>query len=66
LPIQKLSQQNRERIQKILRNKEMTEEERYWLEFMQELMDWYQRFDVEVEDAPQLISTGEFDIEIEG
>ncbi len=33
---------------------------------MQALIDWHQRFDVEVEDAPQLISSGEFDIEIEG
>jgi WD40 repeat protein len=66
LPIQKLCQQNRERVQKILRNKEMTEEERNWLEFIQGLMDWHQRFDVEVEDTHQLISTGEFDIEIEG
>ncbi len=44
----------------------ITEEERHWLEFMQALMDWHRRFDVEVEDAPQLVSTGEFDIEIEG
>ncbi|MBE9168580.1 hypothetical protein IQ238_14030 [Pleurocapsales cyanobacterium LEGE 06147] len=66
LPIGQLSQQDREFIQKVLLNEELTEEEQHWLEFMQELSNWHRRFDVEVEDAPRLVSTGEFDIEIEG
>ena len=64
--INKLSQQNREYIEETLKNGEITEEERHWLEFMQGLLNWHQRFDVDIEDAPQLISTGEFDIEIAG
>ena len=66
LPIKHLSQQKRDWIEKALQDNEITKEEKHWLEFMQALMDWHQRFDVEVEDAPQLVSTGEFDIEIEG
>ena len=65
-PIGKLNQQDRKFIKSGLKDKKGSEEERYWLEFIQILMDLHQRFDVEVEDAPQLISTGEFDIEIEG
>jgi hypothetical protein len=66
LPIKKLNQQDRVFIEQALQNNKATEEERNWLEFMQALMNWHGRFDVEVEDAPQLVSTGEFDIEIEG
>ena len=66
LPIKQLSQHNREQLQKPLQDNEITEEERHWLEFMQALINWHQRFDVEVEDAPQVVNTGEFDIEIEG
>jgi virulence-associated protein VagC len=66
LPVEKLCQQNREWIQKTLQDNEMSKEEKHWLEFMQALMNWHQRFDMEVEDAPQLLSSGEFDIEIEG
>jgi WD40 repeat protein/virulence-associated protein VagC len=65
LPIEKFNQQDREFIEQVLRNKKGTEEERDWLEFMQALMNWHRRFDVEVEDAPQLFNTSEFDIEIE-
>jgi WD40 repeat protein len=66
LPIGQLSQQDREFIQEALQNNKILEEERHWLEFMQELSNWHRRFDVEVEDAPRLVSTEEFDIEIEG
>ena len=66
LSIRQLSWQNRDSVQKALRNQEITELERYWLEFMQALIDRYQLYDVEIEDASRLISTGEFDIEIEG
>ena len=53
--IKKLSQQNRERVKVLLQNSEVTEQEKHWLEFMQALMDWHRRFDVELEDAPQLV-----------
>ena len=66
LPIGKLNHQDRGLIKQALQNNKGTEEERHWLQFILALMDWHQRFDVEVEDARQLISTGEFDIEIEG
>ncbi len=66
LPIKQLCKENRKWVKKTLENDKITQEEEYWLEFMQALMDWHQRFDVQVEDAPQLVSTAEFDIEIEG
>lgn len=66
LPIRKLCQQHEKWIQKTLQDNNINREEKHWLEFMQALMNWHKRFDVEVEDAPQLVSTGEFDIEIEG
>ena len=65
-PIRQLCPQDRKFIEKTLQDDKITKEERHWLEFMRALMDWHQRFDVEVEDAPQLVGTGEFDIEIEG
>lgn len=40
--------------------------EQGWLEFILALRRWQQRFDVEVEEVPQRINAGEFDIEIEG
>ena len=66
LTVKQLCQQKREWVEKTLQDDEVIEEERYWLEFMQALMNCHQRFDVEVEDAPQLVSTDKFDIEIEG
>jgi|GEM_PF-773891 len=39
-------------------------EERNWLQFIAELIRWRQRFDVEVEETHQVISVGEFDIEL--
>ena len=65
-PVEQLNQESREFIEKALQDDKVTQEEKHWLEFMQASMNWHQRFDVEVEDAPQLVSTGEFDIEIEG
>ena len=66
LPVRELSLHNREQIEKLLQNSEISEREQNSLKFMQALINWYRRFDVEVENAPQLVSTGEFDIEIEG
>jgi WD40 repeat protein len=38
--------------------------ERSWLQYIAELIRWRQRFDVEVEETHQVISVGEFDIEL--
>lgn len=65
LPVKQLCNHYREWVQKTLQDNKITEEEKNWLYFTQALMDWHQRFDVEVEDAIQLVSTGEFDIEVE-
>lgn len=53
-------------VQETLKQARLTEAERGWLKFLQALLRWQRRFDVEVEEAPQHISIGEFDIEIEG
>ena len=66
LPISNLNQQDRKLIEKALQDNEITEENSHWLKFMEALMNWHWRFDVEVADATQLINVGEFDIEIEG
>jgi WD40 repeat protein len=65
-PVVGLNQQNKEFIKKTLQDQKGNKQENNWLEFIQELMNWQRRFDVEVENASQLIGTGEFDIEIEG
>lgn len=52
--------------QEELQNKNISEVERNWLNFIQALTRWRRRFDVEVEEAPQRIDAGEFDIDIEG
>ena len=67
LPIKELSlHNNRKRVQELSEDSQITTQERQWVEFMQALMNWHGRFDVEVDDAPHLVSTGKFDIEIEG
>jgi hypothetical protein len=38
--------------------------ERNWLLLIAELIRWRQRFDVEIDEARQVISVGEFDIEL--
>ena len=65
LPIKNLSQQNKKQVQELSQDSKITGRESNWIAFMQALINWHQRFDVEVEDAPQLVSTNEFDIEIE-
>ena len=62
IPVEQFNQQDRKFIQKSSQNEEITKEERHWLE----LINWYWRFDIEVEDEPQSIHIDEFDIEIEG
>lgn len=66
LPIEKMRVEDMHWVQEALQDKAISKEERDWLEFIQALVHWRRRFDVEVEEAPQRIDAGEFDIEIEG
>lgn len=66
LPVEQMSAKDLQLVQKALQNKAVSEAERDWLEFIQALTRWRRRFDVVVEEAPQQIDAGEFDIEIEG
>jgi WD40 repeat protein len=50
-------------IQNILQQKNLTDVERRWLEFLLALIRWQKRFDVG--EAPKGIPGGEFDVEIE-
>jgi WD40 repeat protein len=52
-------------IQERAQEREVADAEGRWLEFILELMRWQRRFDIEVGEALQKISLGEFDIEIE-
>ena len=65
-PITNLNQEDKKLIQTALQDDNVTQGEKHWLEFMQALINWHRRFDVLIDDVPLLISTGEFDIEIEG
>ena len=51
-------------LQKRLQEKNVTETERTWLEFLLALARWQKRFDVDLGEAPQGIPGGEFDVEI--
>ena len=53
-------------VQEALQDQTISEAERDWLKFVQALVHWRRRFDVEVEEVSQRIDAGEFDIEIEG
>lgn len=53
-------------VQEVLRDGNLSAEERNCLEFIAALMRWRRRFDIEVGEAPWRIEVGEFDIEIEG
>jgi len=51
--------------QETWQTKGMSDGERGWLELLLALLRWRWRFDIHIEEAPQRISVGEFDIEIE-
>jgi hypothetical protein len=53
-----------QKIQNILQKCKVTPAQRKWLAFTAELIRWQRRFDIEVEEAPQQIPIGEFDIEL--
>jgi WD40 repeat protein len=51
-------------VEQRLRQAAQKPEERNWLLLIADLIRWRQRFDVEIDDAHQVISVGEFDIEL--
>ncbi len=51
--------------QQALFNSRLSDAERAWLEFLQAMIQWRRRFDVQLGDAER-IPVGEFDIEIDG
>jgi WD40 repeat protein len=65
LPIAQMGLEDMAWMQEALKEKEVSDAERAWLEFTLALMRWRRRFDIEVGEVPRRISTGEFDIEIE-
>ncbi len=68
LPLEQLTPEDIKWVQGALENKNITEDERHWLEFILELIRWEQRFDIEIEidDPESRENPVEFDIEIEG
>ncbi len=65
LPIEQISAEDLMWVQEEIKNKDLSQAEQDWLKFILALVRWQRRFDVEVEEAPQRISAGDFDIEIE-
>ena len=61
-----MSAEDMQWVQEALQDQTISEAERDWLKFVQALVHWRRRFDVEVEEVSQRIDAGEFDIEIEG
>lgn len=53
-------------IEATMGEKGIPEVERHWLQFLSALLHWRRRFDIEVEEAPDHVLIGEFDIELEG
>jgi WD40 repeat protein len=66
LPIKEAKPADLSLARQTLQNWRLNSDERNWLEFIEALMRWKWRFDVEVGDELQRIPIGEFDIEIEG
>ena len=64
LPIGQMSLEDMAWVQEALRDGDISDAERGWLESLLALMRWQRRFDIEVEEAPWPISVGEFDIEL--
>lgn len=65
LPVDQITQQDMEWIQKTLQEPNIIVGERAWLEFTLELIRWHRRYDIGIGEAPKYIPVGEFDIEIE-
>lgn len=62
-PIELLLQQHGQ-IAKMLKNEEAPQGERAWLEFINELIQWRKRYDIEVAENHPVLHLGEFDIEL--
>ncbi len=65
LSAEKVHQEEFRLLQERLRDTEVIESERSWVQFLLELMYWRQRFDIEIGDALRGIPRRAFDIEIE-
>ncbi len=63
-PIGNNRSQTLAQVEQRLRQAAQKPEERNWLLLIAELIRWRQRFDVEIDDTRQVISVGEFDIEL--
>jgi len=66
LPAEQASPEDLAWAQSALREGQLSERERASIEFIAALLRWNARFYIEIEEAPQRIAVGEFDIEIEG
>jgi len=63
LPVERVKTGDIERIQATLKDPRLAQVERKWYEFCLALVQWRQRFDIELVEPPP-IRVGEFDIEI--
>lgn len=66
MPIKQTSLKDIGLLQEALQSEELTSNKRRVLKFILTLVRLQRQFDIEVEEAPQKIDAGEFDIEIEG
>ena len=66
LPAEQASPKDLPWVQAALQEGRLSERERASLGFIAALLRWNARFYIEIEEAPQRIAVGEFDIEIEG
>lgn len=65
LPLGQTTLGDLEWAEQALFNSKLSEAERAWLEFLQAMIQWRRRFDVQLSESER-IPVGEFDIEIEG
>ena len=52
-------------VEETLQRKDVTPNQQSWLKFILALGNRYRSFDIEVEEMPEVMEAGEFDIEIE-
>lgn len=63
IPIARTTLEDLDWVEKVLSNSHLSATERAWLEFLEALMRWRRRYDIQLGDASP-ITVGEFDIEI--
>jgi WD40 repeat protein len=66
LPVGKIGTAEVAWAEKMLRDESVGERDRAWLEFVVAVVRHRRRFDIHLDDGPQRIAVGEFDIEISG